>query len=148
MAITIKRRPSPEAWSTTPVASSMVQDRSPSGIDVLVIDRSKPWGSIGPLPSTLRPAASFDDAPRLQSIAPTPAPPKPSIFDALLEWVDKRSSVLMLMNANNGKGYRVLDYKPDTQQAVLQDPNATGRAGSIQAKLTEREAKLYFPLWR
>ena len=72
----------------------------------------------------------------------------PNILDALREFAakpkkDKR--VLMLCHAETGVSYRVDAFDPATGRARLHIPH---KKRPLTPIITEREAKLYFPLWR
>lgn len=69
-----------------------------------------------------------------------------TIFDALQELADKkRVGTLMLVHNDSGMAYRVLKYNPDTKQVALQ--YGTKRK-ILTPILSERESKIYYPVWR
>ena len=78
----------------------------------------------------------------------TRAQAPPNILDALREFAakpkkDKR--VLMLCHNETGVSYRVEHYDPTTGRTKL---STTYRRKYLTPIITERECKLYFPLWR
>jgi hypothetical protein len=67
-----------------------------------------------------------------------------SIFDALGQFLTGKMGTLMLVHRGNGQSYRVIKYDAKTQRVLL----VTSDKKKLNPMLTEREAKIYKPMWR
>lgn len=73
-----------------------------------------------------------------------PEPEKPyTILDALNEKVHGRKGTLMFVHSMTGLGYTVVGHSPGFE-TKLRGPDHK----YVHAKITEREAALYKPIWR
>ncbi len=70
-----------------------------------------------------------------------------TIFDALNDFLKpKERRTLMLINWESGIGYKVVAYDPKT--SVVKLSTGPGKKKHLHPHLTDREAALYYPLWR
>lgn len=80
-----------------------------------------------------------------QAGANLPPPPEDySILEALVEFhTHVRKGTLMLVNKASGLGYRVKHHTPGGETELIGPDHK-----KVHAVITEREAKLYRPMWR
>lgn len=79
----------------------------------------------------------------VQSIAPETVEKPYTILDALTELSKGRKGTLMFVNQTSGMGYVVIGHTPGAP-TILKGPDKK----HLHVMITEREAKIYIPLWR